>query len=128
SSLPTNNRRGRFPACPMYRLTGRLEACPTFHSTREVILSTTISAMEWTGGPAGHLRLLDQTRLPRETVWLDCERVDDVWWAIKKLSVRGAPAIGIAAAYGVVLAASEGRDEVFRACDHLATSRPTAVI
>lgn len=83
--------------------------------------------MEWTGGPAGHLRLLDQTRLPRETVWLDCERVDDVWWAIKKLSVRGAPAIGIAAAYGVVLAASEGRDEVFRACDHLATSRPTAV-
>ena len=49
----------------------------------------------------GHLVLLDQTRLPAETVYLDCRTVEDVWQAIKRLSVRGAPAIGVAAAYGV---------------------------
>ena len=45
--------------------------------------------------------LLDQTRLPAETVYLECRTVEDVWQAIKRLSVRGAPAIGVAAAYGV---------------------------
>lgn len=74
---------------------------------------------------AGHLRLLDQTKLPGETVWLDCTTVQHVWDAIKRLSVRGAPAIGIAAAYGCVIAQNEGDFE--RLADHLATSRPTAV-
>ncbi len=83
--------------------------------------------IEWIGDARGHLRLLDQTKLPTATTYLDCERVDDVWWAIKRLAVRGAPAIGIAAAYGVVLAARDERDDILRACDHLATSRPTAV-
>ena len=83
--------------------------------------------IEWVGDAEGHLRLLDQTKLPTATTYLDCERVDDVWWAIKRLAVRGAPAIGIAAAYGVVLAARDRRDDLLRACDHLATSRPTAV-
>jgi methylthioribose-1-phosphate isomerase len=70
--------------------------------------------------------LLDQTRLPGETVYLQCRTAEDVWQAIKRLSVRGAPAIGIAAAYGVCLGAKHGQsvDEV---CDYLATSRPTAV-
>jgi methylthioribose-1-phosphate isomerase len=86
-----------------------------------------IKTIEWIGDTDGHLRLLDQTQLPTTTTYLDCEKVDDVWWAIKKLSVRGAPAIGIAAAYGVVLAARDSQDDIFRACDHLATSRPTAV-
>jgi methylthioribose-1-phosphate isomerase len=60
--------------------------------------------MRWEGGVDGHLVLLDQTRLPGEVVELHCRTVEDVWQAIKRLSVRGAPAIGIAAAYGVVLA------------------------
>jgi len=87
------------------------------------------SHMQWIGDAdppeAGHLRLLDQTKLPGETVWLDCTTVQHVWDAIKRLSVRGAPAIGIAAAYGCVLAFNEGDFEA--GADHLATSRPTAV-
>ena len=47
------------------------------------------------------LVLLDQTRLPAETAYLECRTVEDVWQAIRRLSVRGAPAIGVAAAYGV---------------------------
>ena len=74
----------------------------------------------------GHLVLLDQTRLPAKTVYLDCRTVEDVWQAIKRLSVRGAPAIGVAAAYGVCVGVNEGRD-VDEVCDYLATSRPTAV-
>ncbi|MEX2171373.1 MAG: S-methyl-5-thioribose-1-phosphate isomerase [Pirellulales bacterium] len=84
------------------------------------------STIEWLGRANGHLRLLDQTRLPGETVYLDCRTVDDVWHAIQQLSVRGAPAIGVAAAYGVCLAAIDPQTAM-RACDHLATSRPTAV-
>ncbi|MFO0791336.1 MAG: S-methyl-5-thioribose-1-phosphate isomerase [Pirellulales bacterium] len=82
--------------------------------------------LEWIGGIDGHLRLLDQTRLPMETVYLECRTAEDVWQAIKRLAVRGAPAIGVAAAYGVCVGVNEGRsvDEV---CDYLATSRPTAV-
>ncbi|MCI0335197.1 MAG: S-methyl-5-thioribose-1-phosphate isomerase [Planctomycetes bacterium] len=82
--------------------------------------------LRWEGGLNGHLVLLDQTRLPAETVYLECRTVEDVWQAIKRLSVRGAPAIGVAAAYGVCLGVQSGRsvDEV---CDYLATSRPTAV-
>ena len=84
------------------------------------------STIRWEGGPDGQLVLLDQTRLPAETVYLECRTVEDVWKAIKRLSVRGAPAIGVAAAYGVVVGANEGRtvDEV---CNYLAMSRPTAV-
>jgi methylthioribose-1-phosphate isomerase len=64
--------------------------------------------------------------LPAETVYLECRRVEEVWQAIRQLSVRGAPAIGVAAAYGVCVGVQSGRsvDEV---CDYLATSRPTAV-
>lgn len=82
--------------------------------------------LEWRGDSDGHLVLLDQTRLPAETVYLDCRTAEDVWNAIRRLSVRGAPAIGVAAAYGVCVGVNEGRgvDDV---CDYLATSRPTAV-
>jgi len=82
--------------------------------------------IRWVGDAAtGHLQLLDQTVLPLETVYLDCKTVQDVWDAIKRLSVRGAPAIGIAAAYGCVIGAQSGEFET--SADHLATSRPTAV-
>ena len=72
------------------------------------------------------LELLDQTRLPAEEAWLRCTTADDVADAIRRLAVRGAPAIGVAAAYGVVLGMRAGGD--FAAvCDLLATTRPTAV-
>lgn len=82
--------------------------------------------IEWVGdASSGHLRLLDQTRLPSEVVYLECKDVQTVWDAIKRLSVRGAPAIGVAAAFGCVIGA-QGEDFI-GAADHLATSRPTAV-
>ncbi len=96
---------------------------------------------QWIGDEHGHLRLLDQTLLPSRQVMLDCRDVETVWEAIKMLRVRGAPAIGIAAAYGVLLARVDGNsadvasadrlaEQVAayrKAADYLATSRPTAV-
>ncbi len=83
----------------------------------------------------GHLRILDQTRLPGETVTIDTTDRETVWHAIKSLQVRGAPAIGVAAAMGVAAAAQHRRtgtiDDVLATvdgtADYLATSRPTAV-
>lgn len=72
------------------------------------------------------LELLDQTRLPAEERRLRCTSADEVAGAIRRLAVRGAPAIGVAAAYGVVLGTREGRDfESVR--ELLAATRPTAV-
>ncbi|MEX0612177.1 MAG: S-methyl-5-thioribose-1-phosphate isomerase [Pirellulales bacterium] len=89
-------------------------------------MSKPFATIRWAGGVDGHLVLLDQTRLPAETVYLECRTVEDVWQAIRRLAVRGAPAIGVAAAYGVCLGVKAGRD-VNEVCDYLATSRPTAV-
>ncbi len=92
--------------------------------------------VSWIGdAPSGHLRMIDQTRLPTERVDIDCRDVDEVWGAIKRLSVRGAPAIGVAAAYGAVIGArARGTDDASairtalrEASAHLRTSRPTAV-
>jgi methylthioribose-1-phosphate isomerase len=93
------------------------------------------ATLEWIGGADGHLRLIDQTLLPVELKHVDCRDVESVWEAIKSLRVRGAPAIGIAAAYGVCVGmqAAVSRDEqaFFARLDevagYLATSRPTAV-
>lgn len=85
----------------------------------------------WVGDAAtGHLRLLDQTLLPTEETYLDCKTTQEVWDAIKRLSVRGAPAIGIAAAFGCVVGVQGATDvaaALKQTADHLATSRPTAV-
>jgi methylthioribose-1-phosphate isomerase len=70
--------------------------------------------------------VLDQRRLPDEEVELRCRDSAEVADAIRTLAVRGAPAIGIAAAYGLALAAERGED-VSAAVDVLAVSRPTAV-
>jgi len=70
--------------------------------------------------------LLDQRRLPDEEVDLVCDTAADVAEAIRTLAVRGAPAIGVAAAYGLALAALRGEDLV-AAERELASSRPTAV-
>ena len=53
---------------------------------------------------AGALELLDQTLLPQQEEWISCSSVESVAAAIRRLAVRGAPAIGIAAAYGLVVA------------------------
>ncbi|NNJ25352.1 S-methyl-5-thioribose-1-phosphate isomerase [Alienimonas chondri] len=94
--------------------------------------------LRWIGeGPNGTLELLDQTLLPGEVVALACRTDDDVFAAIRRLSVRGAPAIGVSAAYGLVLGvrdalAAGGSRADFDAALHasaekLAASRPTAV-
>lgn len=82
----------------------------------------------------GTLELLDQRQLPEQTIYLNLNTVQEVWDAIRNLAVRGAPAIGIAAAFGVVLGVqhfpgppSALADEALRHAAHLATSRPTAV-
>ncbi len=77
------------------------------------------------------LRLLDQRLLPDREVWLTLERPAEVALAIRDLAVRGAPAIGVAAAYGAAFALREGMGEPaerFRAArQRLAATRPTAV-
>jgi methylthioribose-1-phosphate isomerase len=91
--------------------------------------------LRWVGGTDGHLELIDQTRLPGELVYLACCDVETVWEAIKSLRVRGAPAIGVAAAYGVCVGIQNapGADEdtffarLDAVVDYLASSRPTAV-
>jgi len=91
-----------------------------------------IPTIEWKDG---RVCMLDQTRLPVEVVYVDCLDYKTVAKGIKDLWIRGAPAIGIAAAMGVALAAQEikARDfetfykKLIPACDHLAAQRPTAV-
>ncbi|MCB8931860.1 MAG: S-methyl-5-thioribose-1-phosphate isomerase [Fimbriimonadaceae bacterium] len=82
-----------------------------------------IRPMEWNDGV---LRMLDQRRLPLEECWLALETWQEVASAIRDMAVRGAPAIGVAAAYGMVLACLHGEDRA-RARNGLAASRPTAV-
>jgi methylthioribose-1-phosphate isomerase len=83
-------------------------------------------AVDWRDG---RVILLDQTRLPAEEVYLELSDWREVAHAIAAMQVRGAPAIGIAAAYGAVLAtsAADPAAEVALACDDLARTRPTAV-
>jgi len=82
----------------------------------------------------GALELLDQTLLPLEERWLHLDEVDGVCDAIRRLAVRGAPAIGIAAAYGLVVALVDPADaetdleaRFDRAAEALGATRPTAV-
>ena len=95
--------------------------------------------------PGGAIELIDQTRLPGELVTIICTTAAQVWEAIKQLRVRGAPAIGVAAAYGVIVGCDEAlrgganrelgaaageatwREALNKVCDYLAGSRPTAV-
>ena len=81
------------------------------------------------------LHIIDQTKLPGELVFLDLRTQAEIWHAIQTLQVRGAPAIGVAAAYGLYLAAREiqatdaddFRVKLHDAAEYLASSRPTAV-
>ncbi|MHB9024794.1 MAG: S-methyl-5-thioribose-1-phosphate isomerase [Armatimonadota bacterium] len=89
-------------------------------------ISTTIVPVRW---EAGRLDILDQRLLPREERYLACGRVEEVAEAIRTLAVRGAPLIGITAAYGLALAALRVSDltELAAQRDLLAGTRPTAV-
>ena len=97
--------------------------------------STTLQTLRWIDGVNGHLMLIDQTLLPAEFKEIECRSVEAVWEAIKSLRVRGAPAIGIAAAYGVCIGlqtaagqnATQFYQRLYQVTDYLATSRPTAV-
>ena len=74
-----------------------------------------------------HVSMLDQTRLPVEETWIECRTPEDIAAAIRRLSIRGAPAIGVAAAYGLVLSLL-GPDRDFEDdWQLLAGTRPTAV-
>lgn len=94
-------------------------------------------ALRWTGEAAGGLEILDQTALPGRLEWIACRDVAAVVEAIRSLRVRGAPAIGIAGAYGLVVAAAEAvrdglppaaaRAHVLARGEQLACARPTAV-
>lgn len=79
--------------------------------------------MVWT---PWNLRMLDQRVLPRTESWIDLTTHEHVAEAIRDMTVRGAPAIGVAAGYGMALAAHNGADRQ-QAHDLLAASRPTAV-
>lgn len=91
-----------------------------------------IETIKWVNGCA---RIIDQTKLPNKFEYIYCRDVETMWQAIKRLSVRGAPAIGVAAAFGVLLGIKKykGNDKYkflklfYETCDYLSTSRPTAV-
>ena len=91
-----------------------------------------IETIKWVNGAA---RIIDQTKLPTKFEYIYCRDAKRMWHAIKRLEVRGAPAIGVAGAFGVLLGIQKfkGNDRrkflrlFHQTCDYLATSRPTAV-
>ncbi len=108
-------------------------------NTRETPETRSLTTLDWIGDADGYLELIDQTLLPGELKQIACRSVESVWEAIKSLRVRGAPAIGVAAAYGVCVGAPSAnnnnvvddaqavRQRAHAAAKRLATSRPTAV-
>lgn len=91
-----------------------------------------VNPIEWKNGK---IRIIDQTKLPVVLKYEECRVVADVWWAIKKLKVRGAPLIGIAGALGFLLGMTKSRSrdrtglvgEAKKLHDYLASARPTAM-
>ena len=81
------------------------------------------STIEWVDG---HVRLIDQRRLPGELAFLDVATVEQLCEAIETLAVRGAPALGVAGAMGVALAATRG-EPLAEAAARIVATRPTAV-
>nr|CAJ2482373.1 unnamed protein product [Leishmania braziliensis] len=96
----------------------------------------TLESIKYT---SGSLSLLDQSKLPLETVFHDVLTVEDIWSAIKEMRVRGAPAIAVSAALGIAVATqrkvdcgalksgSEVQAFLLKSCDFVMASRPTAV-
>ena len=94
-----------------------------------------VETIRWEGGCPGRVRILEQTLLPGQTRYVELDDVPAMIDAIRRLAVRGAPAIGIAAAYGLLLGVQRAQDctpEALLAladetAARLARSRPTAV-
>src|SRR5580704_1084614 len=82
-----------------------------------------VETIQWTG--AGVV-MIDQTKLPREQVFVTCTSYQEVAEAIRSMVIRGAPAIGVAAAMGVALGVQQDAD-FETVCATLAATRPTAV-
>lgn len=107
----------------------------TLPQTQSPSVSNPPRTLRWEGDVHGKLILIDQTLLPGEFREIACTTVEQVWEAIKMLRVRGAPAIGCAAAYGVILGMQNSADADRPSFDkrfaevsaYLAASRPTAV-
>ncbi|HEX6546783.1 MAG TPA: S-methyl-5-thioribose-1-phosphate isomerase [Bryobacteraceae bacterium] len=91
------------------------------------VAKNSVETIEWTGDG---VVMIDQTRLPRETVYVTCRTYIEVADAIRTMVIRGAPAIGVAAAMGVALGAQTAKDldtDLPVICETLAKTRPTAV-
>jgi methylthioribose-1-phosphate isomerase len=93
-----------------------------------------VPALEWIGGFTGHLKIVDQTALPEKLSFIEINSTEPLLAAIKRLAVRGAPAIGIAAAFGLFLGIRESRasgkqllSEIDKVSALLFSVRPTAV-
>ncbi len=97
-----------------------------------ILTATMVRAVEWLDGK---LRILDQSKLPREQIFADLDDYHDVVLAIKEMRIRGAPAIGVAVAYGIALGAlgikTANKDDFLAQLNQVmqafAGSRPTAV-
>lgn len=91
-----------------------------------------METIEW---KKNRVRIIDQTKLPEKLVYLNLSNIKQLWWAIRKLKVRGAPAIGIAAGFGIVLGMRNSRAKTFqqfkkelqKAIRYLKKARPTAI-
>ena len=94
-----------------------------------------VPTVNWVGGLDGIFEIIDQTLLPAEYKIITLATVEEAWEAIRSLRVRGAPALGVAAGFAVVLGVRNWKGdetqafmhELDRVCDYLAGSRPTAV-
>jgi methylthioribose-1-phosphate isomerase len=83
-----------------------------------------VETIQWTDDG---VVMIDQTRLPREETYVTCRTYTEVADAIRSMVIRGAPAIGVAAAMGVALGVLHSTDPFEQICDTLARTRPTAV-
>jgi len=91
-----------------------------------------IETIKWTNSS---VRIIDQTKLPLVKKYIHIKDIKTLWWAIKRLQVRGAPAIGVAAGFGVYIGAKDIKTKLYKEfkskvgdiCSYLASSRPTAV-
>lgn len=91
-----------------------------------------VPTIEWRGG---HVKILDQTKLPNRLEFIHCKEIKSLWKAIRNLQVRGAPALGVAGALGVVLGIKDSKARTYPNFErelrgvvkYLGTSRPTAV-
>lgn len=95
-------------------------------------MSISILTIRWING---NVKIIDQTKLPGKLQYITCRDVTTLWKAIRRLSVRGAPALGVSAGFGVLLGIKtfKGKDikkfkkHLHKTCDYIGKSRPTAV-